>query len=474
LDGAVIHYTTDGSTPSETSATYTQGTPIPISSTTTLKAIAVGADNSGVQTWVYTIDSAAPGPVTAVDGNIVGGNAYLWWTNPSDADLYAVTISYDGMTTPAIAYRTSEGMPNYAVVPNVGAATRFTLAAIDAAGNTSENVDKTLTPVDLTPYLAGITTGGGDGSAASPKTLVVGRVALDQTFLAALLNRVLADTGKYYKLDLSACGVDTNNQYSLWPSTSDGGNAFVQELILPDTLTQVYIYGTTPFSALKTVSGAGVTSISSGFSGCTNLTSVNFPKLRQVYGFDGCTALTSVSFPEAYSVAMSAFQGCTALTSVSFPKAYSVGQGAFQGCIALTSASFQGTASSYSTATIGANAFSGCAELTSISFPKATSIGAGAFADCAKLSGAEFPKATSIAGGAFSGCTLFTNIKLGATPPALSGTGAVFSGMSTVKFRVPTAIRALYDVWIGFNSTHLPTTVTYTFEEYTGRAAEEI
>lgn len=53
--GAVIYYTLDGTTPTSTSAVYTQ--PIAIENTTTLKAIAVkGTDVSHVATAIYTIE----------------------------------------------------------------------------------------------------------------------------------------------------------------------------------------------------------------------------------------------------------------------------------------------------------------------------------------------------------------------------------------------------------------------------------
>jgi hypothetical protein len=53
----------------------------------------------------------------------------------------------------------------------------------------------------------------------------------------------------------------------------------------------------TNFTALKTVSGAGVTTIGD-------------------YAFYNCYALTSVSFPAATSIGYCAFYNCTALTSV--------------------------------------------------------------------------------------------------------------------------------------------------------------
>ena len=105
--GAVIHYTIDGSTPTQSSAAYT--TPLTVSATTTLKAIAVagGFATSAVASGLYTISTlpvsvslgsvanlyglADPG-ATVTGGGVDGhGNAFA-------ANLLGATVTWSGGT----------------------------------------------------------------------------------------------------------------------------------------------------------------------------------------------------------------------------------------------------------------------------------------------------------------------------------------------------------------------------------------
>jgi hypothetical protein len=65
---ALIYYTTNGTTPTTSANLYTVGTPLNISSTTTLKAIAVasGYSSSAVTSGTYTVVSATSAPTTVL------------------------------------------------------------------------------------------------------------------------------------------------------------------------------------------------------------------------------------------------------------------------------------------------------------------------------------------------------------------------------------------------------------------------
>ncbi len=127
--GATIHYTTDGNTPTTSSPTYSSA--IPVSETTTIKAIAVksGMNNSDVASATYTIETPQPsGPttferITSAD-DLEAGKRYL--------------IVYEG--TPAVLGAISNTSTKYGT--SVTGSNNFTLSngVITLTDNTSAEV----------------------------------------------------------------------------------------------------------------------------------------------------------------------------------------------------------------------------------------------------------------------------------------------------------------------------------------------
>lgn len=94
--GAKIHYTTDGSTPTASSALYSS--PITVSSSETIKAIAItsGLNNSNVSSAAYVINGAVATPTfSPVAGSYVGAQSVTISSVTSGATFYYTT---DGST----------------------------------------------------------------------------------------------------------------------------------------------------------------------------------------------------------------------------------------------------------------------------------------------------------------------------------------------------------------------------------------
>lgn len=90
--GAKIHYTTNGSTPTASSALYSS--PISVSSSETIKAIAItsGLHNSSVSSAAYVINGAVATPTfDPVAGSYVGSQSVTISSATSGATLYYTT-----------------------------------------------------------------------------------------------------------------------------------------------------------------------------------------------------------------------------------------------------------------------------------------------------------------------------------------------------------------------------------------------
>lgn len=102
LAGAAIRYTTDGSTPTESSSLYSS--PIRVASSQTIKAKAfkAGFTASELSSAAYTI--SLPGPTVIATGSNQGASISLTWNSVDDATSYRVYYETGGDPTASSSY----------------------------------------------------------------------------------------------------------------------------------------------------------------------------------------------------------------------------------------------------------------------------------------------------------------------------------------------------------------------------------
>jgi transcription elongation GreA/GreB family factor len=169
-EGADIYFTTDGTAPGSTKTKYTA--PISITAPVTIRAVAIkdGLTNSAVLTAAYAIapvpDTTAPAEVSGLGGSAGNGQARLTWTDPEDADLDHIAITWTGGSDTA-AKSTAANRANSKTIPGLtnGTAYAFTVKTVDRAGNESEGQTFQATPADTIPPAEASGLSGAAGSA---------------------------------------------------------------------------------------------------------------------------------------------------------------------------------------------------------------------------------------------------------------------------------------------------------------------
>lgn len=186
----------------------------------------------------------------------------------------------------------------------------------------------------------------------------------------------------------------------------------LKSVAIPDTVKSIGISAFADCGALETVSlGSGVESIGS-------YAFVNCKKLKTVTGGGSVTSLgdevfrntaltATPSFPKLMRMGDSVFSGCTSLTTVDYPtRLTGIPAGTFENCTSLTSFAFPPAVT-----TVHEYAFRGSG-LTSLTIPASvTAIGEEAFYNCAQLTTATliYDAAKDVNARAFSDNTTVTH-----------------------------------------------------------------
>lgn len=186
----------------------------------------------------------------------------------------------------------------------------------------------------------------------------------------------------------------------------------IESLYLGRSLSRSPFQGNTHLTSV--VVGECSSIVSSAFSGCTGLLSVEISdSVLQIGGgaFENCSELTTFIFPKFItSISGDIFNGCNKLQSIDIPNSViTIGDGAFYGCESLRSVALPSKLTS-----IGSSAFSDCKGLTSVPLPDTlTDIGTSAFRGCVGLASIILPSMiTSIEPRTFEGCVSLTSITL--------------------------------------------------------------
>jgi chitobiase/beta-hexosaminidase-like protein/ASPM-SPD-2-Hydin domain-containing protein len=291
--GAILYYTVDGSTPSSASRTYTG--PITVSSSVTLKAVAVLAGlTSAISSSTYVINgppsptfAPAPGNYTtpqSVSLSDTDSNAAIYYTvdgsTPSaSSHLYSTPLNISASTSVrAIAIDgtvTSQNVTGTYNFPGLSVSpASISFGAVTVNGSASQSI--TLTSNGAAPLTVSAATVSGSGfslsGASFPQTLNPGQsMVLDIKFVPT---STVASTGQVVIL------TNAVNQSSVDVALSGQGQTGGTVSVNPLSAT-VSVNGTQQFTATATglsntavnwsVSGAGCTGTSCGSVSTTGL-----------------------------------------------------------------------------------------------------------------------------------------------------------------------------------------------------------
>ena len=310
-EGAAIHYTTDGSTPTASSALYTGG--ITVSISTSLKAIAVrsGMANSDVMTEEYTLPFTAQAatPVANPPGGTYSGSQLVTLSCATEGAIIYYTT--DG-SNPIIS--TSSAL--YTGGISIGTGTTTLRAIAVYSGMASSEVRTAVYGITIANL----------GPLTEAKWLdILMDIATNNTF-----NGLLDLSGYSRSSNSSGGGLRSDGTFDPLSGTPIGKDKIVT-LILPNTATEIAAGTSTApsfsfFANLESFSGAmlatsGTYSIGSyAFAGCTKLAVSELPVYLVSIGnnaFQDCTSLTQITLSaNLTTISSSAFQGCTNLVEV--------------------------------------------------------------------------------------------------------------------------------------------------------------
>lgn len=173
-------------------------------------------------------------------------------------------------------------------------------------------------------------------------------------------------------------------------------NKRTKTIVLPASCTNINPSAFKNCTALVSISGSGIKTISANAFENSTVRTVDFPNLKTIgmYAFADCSNLNSVTFSNVETIGAYSFTGTTSLGVVICDNLTELGTEAFaQSGISLFSAP--------KLTSLDNNVFTDCISLVSASIPQLTVLSLGTFKNCTALNQVELPALTDIKANAF-------------------------------------------------------------------------
>lgn len=431
--GATIYYTTDGTTPTQSSSVYSGAITLNTAGTHTIKAIAVVQDkmNSSVAMETVTVASCAT-PVITVD-NSSRNQAVVTATAGSGE---SVSLTVGGQTD------TGTGSASVTIAKTSADQTLSATATATATGKLTATSTQSVTVTEKVSYMFGAHSLGGKAVAGTSQGDIL--LTLNSGFANQPATITEEDGVVWWEINLQYQMYTVNGMYHLYnlvSSTSSIFSAGADKVLtiehIPEECTNfrdINVFsGCTALTMFKVSHTSALTDINRAFSSKSALETVVLPpSVTSIYmAFSSCSSLTSIIATGIISIGESSFSNCSVLESVTFGTVTSIGKNAFLNCSVLD---FDGVNLSNVTS-FGTGAFSGCSALTSIVFNSAiTSIPDSMLFSCSSLSSVTLPASlTSIGGSSFKNCSALKSVDIPAGITSFGYAAFQFSGVNSTN-----------------------------------------
>lgn len=236
----------------------------------------------------------------------------------------------------------------------------------------------------------------------------------------------MKNLGNLIKLDLS------ETEITEIPATFLDEKYYLNEIILPETVTSIGDYAFQDCIRLNTIEMPGVRNIGIyAFNYCKDLEHLDLSSVKTIgdYAFYRCKSINDIDCPSIETIGSVAFNYCENLRIVKFGHGLkSLGHNAFSG------SGIEALELQEGVTTIPHSAFSNCKNLSSIKLPKSVSeIDYDAFSNCTSLTDVDLQDGLKkIKERAFSNCTSLGKIVI---PSTVNYIGAnVFSNTAITEF----------------------------------------